>query len=97
MEWLAELPPVAARLKFHGAEEVFAPQSLHEARETQALSAAICARIGFGNEVALDDNGAPLDGEMLHLARDTPMAVCCAVVFCWAKPAPTRLTRCRTR
>ena len=62
VEWLAELPPVAARLKFHGAEEVFAPQSLHEARETQALSAAICARIGFGDEVALDEQGAPLDG-----------------------------------
>ena len=72
VEWLAELPPVAARLKFHSAEEVFAPQSLHEARETQALSAAICARIGFGDEVALDEQGAPLDGEMLHLARDTP-------------------------
>lgn len=72
VEWLAELPPVAARLKFHGAEEVFAPQSLHEAWETQALSAAICARIGFGDQVALDEQGAPLDGEMLHLARDTP-------------------------
>ncbi len=71
VEWLAELPPVAARLKFHGAEEVFAPQPLLEARETQALSAAICARIGFGDEVALDEQGAPLDGEMLHLARDT--------------------------
>jgi hypothetical protein len=56
VEWLAELPPVAARLKFHGAEEVFARQSLQEARETQA-SAAICARIGFGDEVALDDRG----------------------------------------
>lgn len=58
VEWLAELPPVAARLKFHGAEEVFAPQSLHEAWETQALSAAICARIGFGDQVALDGGGA---------------------------------------
>ncbi|HAT1555287.1 TPA: hydrolase, partial [Aeromonas hydrophila] len=53
------------------AEEVFASQPLQEARETQALSAAICARIGFGDEVALDEQGAPLDGEMLHLARDT--------------------------
>lgn len=72
VEWLAELPPVAARLKFHSAEEVFAPQSLHEAWETKALSAAICARIGFGDQVALDEQGAPLEGEMLHLARDTP-------------------------
>lgn len=72
VEWLAELPPVAARLKFHDAEEVFAPHSLHEAWETKALSAAICARIGFGDQVALDEQGAPLDGEMLHLARDTP-------------------------
>ncbi|HDX8340992.1 TPA: hydrolase [Aeromonas dhakensis] len=72
VEWLAELPPVAARLKFHGAEEVFDPQPLQEARETQALSAAICARIDFGDEVALDEQGAPLDGEMLHLVRDTP-------------------------
>ncbi|MGQ8774565.1 DAPG hydrolase family protein [Serratia sp. NA_112.1] len=44
----------------------------NRAREDQALSAAICVRIGFGEQVALDDNGDPRDGEMLHLARDTP-------------------------
>ncbi|RTF21034.1 hydrolase, partial [Serratia marcescens] len=37
-----------------------------------ALSAAVCARIGFGDQVALDDSGDPCDGEMLHLVRDTP-------------------------
>ena len=72
VEWLAELPPVAARLKFHAAEDFFAPQPLRQARDAQALSAAVCARIGFGDQVALDDNGDPCDGEMLHLVRDTP-------------------------
>lgn len=49
-----------------------APQPLRQARDAQALSAAVCARIGFGDQVALDDNGDPCDGEMLHLVRDTP-------------------------
>ena len=37
VEWLAELPPVAARLKFHAAEDFFAPQPLRQARDAQAL------------------------------------------------------------
>lgn len=38
VEWLAELPPVAARLKFHAAEDFFAPQPLRRgARRAGAL------------------------------------------------------------
>lgn len=72
VERLADLPPVAARLKFHAAEDFFAARSLQQAYAGQTLSAAICARIGFGQQVALDANGDPVDGEMLHLVRDTP-------------------------
>ena len=51
VEWLAELPPVAARLKFHAAEDFFAPQPLRR-RATRRRSAAVCARIGFGDRGA---------------------------------------------
>ncbi len=36
------------------------------------VSAIVAARIGFGEEVGLDSQGDPLDGQMLHIARDTP-------------------------
>lgn len=78
VEWLAELPPVAARLKFHPAEEVFASQPLYEARETQALSAAICARIGFGDEVVLDEQGRRWTARCCIWHAIPIMAVCCA-------------------
>ncbi len=94
VEWLAELPPVAARLKFHAAEEVFAPQPLHEARETQALSApasALAIRWRWMSRVHR------------WMARCCTwraillMAACCAAASCWARPAPIHMMRCRTR
>lgn len=72
VESLGDIPPVKAKLKFHDPEQVFDARQLQAARDSGALSAAICARIGFGQHVALDAQGDPLDGEMLHLARDTP-------------------------
>ena len=72
VESLGDIPPVKAKLKFHDPSEVFDAAQLRQAQDSGALSAAICARIGFGEHVALDAQGDPLDGEMLHLARDTP-------------------------
>lgn len=72
VESLGDIAPVKAKLKFHDPEDVFDAAQLRHAHDSGALSAAICARIGFGEHVALDAQGDPLDGEMLHLARDTP-------------------------
>jgi hypothetical protein len=72
VESLADIPPVAAKLKFHDPRECFDPVRLQAARERQDVSAAIYARIGFGEHITLDADGDPLDGDMIHLARDTP-------------------------
>ena len=65
-------PPVAARLKFHDPAEAFGDARLRAATEAGDVSAAVYARIGFGDHAQLDAHGDPLDGDMVHLARDTP-------------------------
>lgn len=72
VESLADIPPVAAKLKFHDPRECFDPARLEAARKRQDVSAAVYARIGFGDAIALDADGDPMDGDMIHLARDTP-------------------------
>lgn len=72
VESLADLPPVAARLKFHAPQEAFDAARLRAAHGNQDVSAAIYARIGFGDHIQLDADGDPRDGQMIHLARDTP-------------------------
>ena len=72
VESLADIPPVAARLKFHDPRELFDPAQLELAFAEKRASAAVYARIGFGEHVQLDASGDPMDGQMVHLARDTP-------------------------
>ncbi|MDC8757316.1 DAPG hydrolase family protein [Janthinobacterium fluminis] len=72
VESLAEIPPVAAQLKFHDPKDVFDAAKLARAFEQQETSAAIYARIGFGAHIAIDANGDPEDGQMIHQTRDTP-------------------------
>lgn len=72
VEALADIAPVPARLKFHDPAEIFAPERLQRAQAGGDVAAIIAARIGFGEQVEVDDQGDPRDGEMLHVARDTP-------------------------
>lgn len=72
VESLADIPPVAAQLKFHDPQELFDGERLARAQERGDVSAIIAARIGFGDHVNLDAAGDPIDGEMLHVTRDTP-------------------------
>ncbi|MCD5364362.1 MULTISPECIES: DAPG hydrolase family protein [Chromobacterium] len=71
VEALGEIPPVSAVLKFHPAESFFGAGLLKAARACGDVSAAVCARIAFGDEPRLSADGDPLDGEMVHLTRDT--------------------------
>ncbi|MGO2336003.1 DAPG hydrolase family protein [Providencia sp.] len=71
VESLGNIPPVAAKLKFREARDFFDEQKLHEAIENKSISGAVCASIGFGDNVLMDKNGYPLDGKMMHLTRDT--------------------------
>ncbi|EMF59576.1 DAPG hydrolase family protein [Stenotrophomonas maltophilia] len=72
VESLADIPPVAARLKFHDPRTLLVPERLQAAQDAGDVSAVIAARIGFGDQVRLDANADPCDGQMLHVARDTP-------------------------
>lgn len=72
VESLADIPPVAAKLKFHDPRDVFASQEVEDAFASHQVSAIVAARIGFGDQVKLDGNGDPMSGQMLHVARDTP-------------------------
>lgn len=72
VEALAHIPPVLAKLKFHDPRAVFGAEPVEEALNQKRVSAIIAARIGFGEHTELDLNNDPLDGQMLHVARDTP-------------------------
>ncbi len=51
--------------------QVFDPETLKKAYADGSVSAVIYARIGFGEEAPVDDNGDPVDGYMFHVVRDT--------------------------
>jgi len=71
VEALGDIPPVSAVIKFHDPADLFAPDAYRLALMGGQVSAAVYARIGFGDDVALDADGDPLDGQMVHVARDT--------------------------
>lgn len=72
VEALGSVPPVAAKIRFSSPEHFFSAEKVQAARANGGMSAAICGCIGFGEEIALDACGNPLDGRMIHLVRDTP-------------------------
>lgn len=72
VESLSEIPPVPACLKFHDPVDIFGEKRVEQAMTDQSVSAIIAARIGFGDKVERDQYGDPVDGQMLHVARDTP-------------------------
>ena len=82
---------MSAVLKFHSAE-LFGAGLLKAARAC-GDDAAACARIAFGDEPRLSADGDPLDGEMVHLTRDTAHGASCAAAF-WARPMAAA-KRCR--
>lgn len=70
VESLGDIPPVAAVIKFHDPEEVFTPALYRQAVADGHVSAAVYARIGFGDDVPLTESGDPAD-QMVHVVRDT--------------------------
>ena len=71
VESLADIPPVAAKLKFHDPATIFGATEVNQAIDDGRISAAVAARIGFGDHVELDEFGDPISGQMLHVTRDT--------------------------
>lgn len=71
VEALGDIPATAARIKFHHPADFFGAEPYQQAQAQGWVSAAVCGCIGFGDEVALDDDANPLDGRMIHVVRDT--------------------------
>ncbi|WP_185147055.1 MULTISPECIES: DAPG hydrolase family protein [unclassified Chryseobacterium] len=70
-ESLGNIPPVPATIKFHDPAEIFDAEILTQAYASGAVSAVVYARIGFGEDTPINDNGDPVDGYMFHVVRDT--------------------------
>lgn len=70
-ESLGDVPPISATIKFLDPQEHFGTELLQEAMRRGHVSAAIFAGIGFGDNIVLDDQGTPVNGRMMHIARDT--------------------------
>ncbi|WP_185126918.1 DAPG hydrolase family protein [Chryseobacterium lactis] len=70
-ESLGNIPPVSATIKFHAPAEIFNPDLLKESYANGNVSAVVYGRIGFGENTPTDINGDPIDGYMIHVARDT--------------------------
>lgn len=69
---LADIPPVKGVLKFRDPKELFTAAKVEDALQKGDVSALVYARLGFGDDVVTDENGDPVDGYMVQMARDTP-------------------------
>jgi hypothetical protein len=75
-EYFTGLPAAQLAIQFREATEFFGAAAYEEARRTRAVSAAVCARVGFSHEPKRTPDGAVLGGRLLHIARDTPWGMC---------------------
>ncbi|TKI02499.1 DAPG hydrolase family protein [Martelella alba] len=71
VEKLGNIAPLSTKIKYCHPENFFSARKLIEAHRKKWISTAICGYIGLGNKINLDENGNPLDGIVMHLARDT--------------------------
>ena len=90
VESLADIPPVAAKLKFHAPTDFFELTAYEKAQDNNWVSAAICSTIGFGEDIVVDAEGDPVSGEMVHLARDTEFGCVLRSRFLLGKPEPDK-------
>ena len=84
VESLADIPPVAARLKFHDPRTLLVPQRLQAAQDAGDVSAVIAARIGFGDHVRRMQTVIPATGRCCTWRVIRRLAVCCAAASCSA-------------
>lgn len=63
-------------IQFRDATEFFEPAAYAEARQTKAVSAAVCGRVGVSHEPPRTERGEVLGSRVLHIARDTAWGLC---------------------
>lgn len=71
-EYFTGLPAAKLSIQFRDATEFFDASAYKAARQSGAVTGAICACIGLSHEPARNPEGRVLGGRLLHIARDTP-------------------------
>jgi hypothetical protein len=71
-EFFTGLPAEKLSIQFREPTEFFNSADYQKARQTRAVTAAVCARIGLSHEAARDPSGAIVGGRLLHIGRDNP-------------------------
>lgn len=71
-EYFTGLPAEKLSIQFRDNSEFFDPAKYASARQSGALSASVCGRVGFSHEPPRREDGAVLGGRLLHIGRDTP-------------------------
>lgn len=71
-EFFTGLPAEKLSIQFRDATEFFDASAYRKARDTRAITAAVCARIGLSHSPPRDAAGRLIGGRLLHIGRDTP-------------------------
>jgi hypothetical protein len=58
-------------INFQDPALTFGDDAVQQARESGAVSALVCAHVGFGEDPPRDDAGRPAGARLAHIARDT--------------------------
>lgn len=70
-EFFTGLPAEKLSIQFREATEMFDAPSYHAARDSGAVTAAVCARIGPSHQPPRTPQGGIIGGRLLHIGRDT--------------------------
>ena len=68
----SDSPVLRIQVAFQDPLLTFSPDALEAARAAGNVSGLVCAHLGIGDDPPRDEAGRPLNGRMVHLARDTP-------------------------
>ena len=84
-EYFTGMPAVDLAIQFRDAAEFFGAEAYRAARDSGAISAAVCGRVGMGATPQRLPTGEVLGGRLLHIGRDTKWGWRCAATSTWAR------------
>ena len=97
-EYFTGMPAVDLAIQFRDAAEFFGAEAYRAARDSGAISAAVCGRVGMGATPQRLPTGEVLGGRLLHIGRDTKWGWRCAATSTWARTwSPTAGRRTSSR
>ncbi|MBR8657098.1 hydrolase [Achromobacter sp. Marseille-Q0513] len=70
-EYFTGMPAADLAIQFRDAAEFFGAEAYRAARDSGAISAAVCGRVGMGATPQRLPTGEVLGGRLLHIGRDT--------------------------